>query len=464
MSANTPRMSPRSPVRAGVLSGIRVLDFTWKTVGPWAPRLLTHYGAEVIHVERAGGWDDHRYNATPSIVSDEPRAAELPGMKKVYSDPQFNTVREESAVAAKVPGERKLYPAPYFNTLHNGKLAISLNTKDPEGLKIVERLIGVCDALVENFSAEVLPSWGLTWERIHRINPRLVYMSASGFGHTGEWKGYRSFGPTAQAQSGLSLASGLPGKPPAGWGFSYLDVMGGWMGGVALMQGLLQAKKSGEGSYIDYSVTEGAMSMVGTYLLDYQVNGRRTRRPDFPPGNRAIFPSLAPHNTYRCAGSDRNGQAWWVFIACETQTQFEALCHLMGRPGMALDPKYATNEARVANQDELDAIVGRWTRARRRYDIMRKCQAAGIIAAVVQSAEDRVEYDPQLQHRGMHPIIDHPEIGEVPYEGYPVKLSRTPAFVHGRAPTLAEHNQYVYGELLGMSDAEIASLRERGVI
>jgi crotonobetainyl-CoA:carnitine CoA-transferase CaiB-like acyl-CoA transferase len=136
----------------------------------------------------------------------------------------------------------------------------------------------------------------------------------------------------------------------------------------------------------------------------------------------------------------------------------------MGEPGLVLDSRFTSNEARVAHQDELDSIIGRWTRARRRYDIMQKCQAAGIIAAVVQSAEDRVEYDPQLHHRGMHPIIDHPEIGPVPYEGYPVKMSRTPAFVHGRAPTLAEHNEYVYGDLLGMSKAEIASLHERKVI
>jgi crotonobetainyl-CoA:carnitine CoA-transferase CaiB-like acyl-CoA transferase len=457
-------MKAKPSARTGVLGGVRVLDFTWKTVGPWAPRLLTHFGAEVIHVERAGGWDDHRYNATPHILTDEPRAADLPGTKKVYADPQFNTHRDESA-AAQASGRPKLYAAPYFNTLHNGKLAISLNTRSPEGLKIVERLIGMCDALVENFSAEVLPSWGLTWERIHALNPRLVYMSTSGFGHTGDWKGYRSFGPTAAAQSGLSLASGLPGKPPAGWGFSYLDVMGGWMGGLALVQGLLQAKRTGKGCYIDYSVTEGAMTMLGTYMLDYQVNGRRTRRPDFPPGNRSVFPPLAPHNTYRCAGKDRVGQDWWVFIACETQAQFEALCELMERPGLALDPRFATNEARVANQDELDAIVGRWTRARRRYDIMRRCQAAGIVAAVVQSAEDRVEYDPQLQHREMFPIIDHPEVGgEFPYEGYPARMSRTRADTRGRAPALAEHNRYVYGELLGMSEAEIAALRERGVI
>jgi benzylsuccinate CoA-transferase BbsF subunit len=423
----------------GVLSGIRVLDFTWKTVGPWAPRLLTHYGAEVIHVERAGGFDDHRFAVHRSLTVDDEKPNYEQGGKKLYTDP-------------------------YFNTLHHGKLAISLNTRKPEGIKIVEKLIAECDAIVENFSAEVFPNWGLTWERIREINPKIVYMSSSGFGHTGEWKGFRSFGPTAAAQSGLTLASGLPGQPPAGWGYSYLDVMGGWMGGLGLMQALMQAKKTGKGMYLDYSVTEGAMTMVGTYLLDYQVNGRGTRRPDFPPGNRAVFPSVAPHNTYRCSGNDRVGQHWWVFIACETQAQFESLCALMGQPQLVLDPKFATNEARVKNQDELDAIVGGWTRARRRYDIMRQCQNAGIIAAVVQSAEDRVEYDPQLQHRGVFPIVQHPELGEVPYEGYPPKLSRTPAYVQGRAPTLAEHNDYVYGDLLGMSAAEIVGLRERGII
>jgi len=175
----------------GVLSGIRVLDFTWKTVGPWAPRLLTHYGAEVIHVERAGGWDDHRFAAHRSLTTDAPEPNHVQGEKQLYTDP-------------------------YFNTLHHGKLAISLNTRHPEGITIVERLIPKCDAIVENFSADVFPNWGLTWERIYHLNPSIIYMSASGFGHTGEWKGYRSFGPTAAAQSGLSLASGLPGQPPAG--------------------------------------------------------------------------------------------------------------------------------------------------------------------------------------------------------------------------------------------------------
>jgi len=206
------------------------------------------------------------------------------------------------------------------------------------------------------------------------------------------------------------------------------------------------------------------MSLLGQYMLDFQVNGRKTRRPDFPPGNRSVFPAIAPHNTYRCSGKDRAGQDWWVFIACETQQQFESLCYLMEKPELLIDPLFATNDARFANQDELDQIIGTWTRPRRRYEIMQMCQKAGVIAAVVQSAEDRVEYDPQLQHRELFQVIEHPEIGTFQYESYPVKMSRTPIFLKGRAPLLREHNRYVYSELLGLSDEKIAALEEEQVI
>ncbi len=258
-----------------VLSGIRVLDFTWKTVGPWAPRLLTHYGAEVIHVERAGGYDDHRYAAHRSISTDNETPNHVQGSKKLYTDP-------------------------YFNTLHHGKLAISLNTRNAEGIKIVERLIAKCDAVVENFSAEVFPKWGLTWERIREINPKIVYMSSSGFGHTGEWQGFRSFGPTAAAQSGLTHASGLPGQPPAGWGYSYLDVMGGWMGGLGLMQALMQAKKNRQG-HVSRLLGDRGRDDHGRHLParlsgewpTHATAGFSTGQPrDFPLGRAAQYLSL----------------------------------------------------------------------------------------------------------------------------------------------------------------------------
>ncbi len=438
----------------GPLSGVRVLDFTWKAVGPWAPRLLTHFGAEVIHVERADSWDDHRYTLRRSTIIDGPL--------------NEYTQNDSGRAFFGGPGTQetagKYYAQPYWSTLTSGKLGISLNTRHPEGLELAEKLVAISDAVVENFSAEVLTNWGLGWDRLHEINPKLVYMSTSGFGHSGDWSGYRSYGPTAAAQGGLTLTSGLPGREPAGWGYSHMDIMGGWMGGLALAMGLLQAKKSGKGFYIDYAVSEGTMSLLGQYMLDFQVNGRKTRRPDFPPGNHSVFPAVAPHNTYRCSGRDRAGQDWWVFIACETQPQFESLCYLMEKPDLLLDVRFATNDARFANQDELDRIIGEWTRPRRRYDVMRMCQKAGIVAAVVQSAEDRVEYDPQLQHREVYQVIEHPEVGTFQYESYPVKMSRTPIFLKGRAPLLREHNRYVYGDLLGLSDEKIAQLEEEQVI
>jgi crotonobetainyl-CoA:carnitine CoA-transferase CaiB-like acyl-CoA transferase len=206
--------------------------------------------------------------------------------------------------------------------------------------------------------------------------------------------------------------------------------MGGWMGGLALIQGLLKAKKTGKGFYIDYSVTEGAMSMMGTYMLDYQVNGRRRRRPDFPPGNRSIFPALAPHNTYRCAGKDRNGRLVGLHCVRDAAPVRVALSPSWAARSRSRSEVRDQRRAR-GSQDELDAIVGRWTRARR-YDIMRRCQAAGIIAAWSRARRTASSTSP-AQHREMHPIISDTGIGDVPYEGYPVKMSRTPAFVHGRA-------------------------------
>jgi crotonobetainyl-CoA:carnitine CoA-transferase CaiB-like acyl-CoA transferase len=447
-------MSAAPELPKGPLSGLRVLDFTWKAVGPWAPRLLTHFGAEVIHIERADSWDDHRFTLRRSNVIEGPIAE----WTQAESDGAFfgGPGSEET--------RGKYYAQPYWSTLTSGKLGISLNTRHPEGLELAEKLVAISNAVVENFSAEVMNNWGLGWDRLHEINPRLVYLSTSGFGHSGEWSGYRSYGPTAAAQGGLTLTSGLPGREPAGWGYSHMDIMGGWMGGLALLMGLLQAKQTGRGFYIDYAVSEGTMALLGQYMLDFQVNGRRTRRPDFPPGNRAAFPAVAPHNTYRCSGHDRAGQDWWVFIACETQTQFESLCNVMQQPELLLDSRFATMEGRFANQDALDAVIGIWTRPRRRYDIMRMCQRVGVIAAVVQSAEDRVEYDPQLQHREVYQVTEHPEVGAFQYESYPVKMSRTPIFLKGRAPLMREHNRYVYGELLGLSEERIAMLEAEQVI
>ena len=433
------RASVAPDIRPGFLSGLRVLDCSWHTVGPWATRMLSPYGAEVIHIEAPHQPDGHRYRF---------RRTNGAAMQKEWHE----------------DGTPPYYTAPHFSHLQNGKLAISLNARHPEGKVLFERLIGMSDAFAENFSSDVMESWGLGWERLHEINPRLVYMSTAGFGHTGEWRSFRTYGSIAQASSGLSLTSGLPGRPPAGWGYSHMDVTGGWIGGVGLMMALLQARRTGMGLYVDYAVTEGSMGLLGTYFLDYQVNGRSTLRPDFPPGNHSEWPAIAPHNTYRAAGIDRQGQDWWVFIACETDQQFESLSYVMGKPELVSDARFATMNARVAHQAELDEIISTWTAPRRRYDIMETLQDIGVIAAVVQGVEDRVDYDPQLRHRGMYQVVSHPEIGDFQIERFPPRMSRTPAQNGSRGPMLREHEEYVYGELLGLGSHDITRLRADGVI
>ena len=410
------------------LAGVRIVDFTQWVVGPWAPRLLAHFGAEVIKVERTDEYE---------------------GMRRSSVNPDGTIDPNRSGI---------------FSNVNADKLSITLNTRHPEGLKLAERLIGMSDAVVENFSSGVMESWGLGWDRLQQLNPQLVYVSLSGFGHSGEWKGWRSYGPTAQAISGQTLASGLPGQPSAGWGFSYMDVMGGFLGALALSMGIFKAKQAKKGMYIDYSIAEGAMSLMGPFFLDFQANGRSIRRPDFPPGNRSIFPPLAPHNTYRCSGVDRVGQDYWCFIACETQAQFDALCHLMGRPELLTDRRFATNADRVQNQDALDAEIQPWTQARSRHEVMDLCQKSGIIAAAVQNGEDLIDHDPQLRHRGIFPVVNHPLMGPFKYEGYPVKLSRTPGRIRRHGPLWGEHNDYVFQELLALQEEEVTALRTEGVI
>ena len=422
--------------RKGPLSGVRVLDITWWVVGPLVTRLLADLGAEVIKIERHDQFDGARSDFWPNR---RPRAGK----------PAHPESPNQSGT---------------FSIVNANKKGITLNARHPQGLALLEALIAESDCLVENFSAGVLDRWGLTWERLQEINPRLVYLSASGWGHEGEWKGFRNYGPTAAAFSGLTFASGLPGRESAGWGFAYMDVEGAFLGSFGLLGALYQAKRTGAGARVDYAIIEGAMNLLGPLFLDFDVNGRSTRRPDFPPGNHSLFPRVAPHNTYRCTGQDRLGQDLWCFIACETDADWGALCSIIGREDLVSDPRFATNDLRLANQDELDEIIQGWTEARTRHQVMDLCQRAGIIGAAVQNAEDLLEHDPQLRHREVYPIIDHPELGAYAYAAYPARLSRTPAVPARGGPLYREHNRQVYGEILGLSVNEIERLEAEGVI
>jgi crotonobetainyl-CoA:carnitine CoA-transferase CaiB-like acyl-CoA transferase len=246
---------------------------------------------------------------------------------------------------------------------------------------------------------------------------------------------------------------------PAGWGYSYLDWMGAYSFALAMLSALFHRDRTGEGQWIDASQSEVGLFINGTTLLDWSANGRVWSRI----GNRSPYKPAAPHGAYPCTGDDR-----WIAIACFGDGEWRALAEVARQPGWAADSRFATLEARLANLDALDAAVGAWTQTQDAYALMIALQKAGVPAGACQTAGDRCDNDPQLAELEWLTEVTGTKIGRWPVAEVPVKLSKSPAYVGGRidrgAPCYGEDNDYVYGELLGMSSREIETLAADGVI
>jgi crotonobetainyl-CoA:carnitine CoA-transferase CaiB-like acyl-CoA transferase len=402
------------------LAGVRVVDMTRFLAGAGATRILGNLGAEVIKVE----WPH------------------FPALDLMRVLPPFAN------------GEPGLNRSGFFNQINVDKLSISLNMKTDRGRSIAERLIGVSDVLVENFTPGVMERWGLGWKRLQEIKPSIVYVAISGFGQSGPYSSYRTYGPIAQAYSGMQAMVGLPGLEPTGWGFSILDHMAAYHGAITVMMGLHNRARTGKGLFVDLSQAPLGCTLLGPALLDSTVNGRRYE----VPGNRSTQPGVAPHNAYRCRGGDE-----WVVIEVRTNEEWQALCSAMGNPEWARSPNFTDSAGREANELLLDGLIERWTSTHDRFDVMELLQASGVPAGVVQDARDKLQRDPQLAHYGLYAPLEHPEVGRRTYEGIPLRFARTPARVRQRPPLLGEHTRHVFRDLLGLSDAEFEELSVGGV-
>ena len=411
------------------LAGVRVVDFTWVRAGPWATRWLATLGAEVIKVEWPGNVD-----ATRAYQFDLP-----PGL-----EPNFNT-------------------AGFFSETNANKLSTTLNVRSPKGLELIKRLISMSDIVVENFSSRVMSSWGLSYEELCRLKPDIIYLSISGFGHTGRHRHYTTMGPSAQALSGMTYLSGLPGQPPAGWGWSYLDDSSGMHGAMCALVALHYRNVTGQGQHVDQSQMITGITLNGPAFLDYTVNGRPSRREGYPPGNRTHWPgtplvnnyrgpTTAPHNAYRTRPGGYND---WCVIACFSDDEWSRLVELMGSPQWATAARYSSLAGRIEHQEELDQGIESWTQTLEKYELAERCQAAGVRAMPVQSSEDRVEHDPQLRHRGAFTELDHPVLGSKKLGNAPFKSSETTAANHHHGPLMGEHNREVFEGLLELSHEEL---------
>ena len=417
------------------LAGVRVVDFTWVRAGPWATRWLGALGAEVIKVE----WPDNERGRAGGIATP-------PGFE----------------VGLNTSGN--------FNDTNCNKLSVSLNLRSPKGLELIKRLISMSDVVIENFSARVLGSWGLGYDELLKLKPDIVYVSQAGFGHTGRHRLYTTAGPIAQAFSGLTYLSGLPGHPPAGWGWSYMDDTGGMYMAMATITALYHRNMTGQGQHVDLSQMIAGITLNGPALLDATVNGRPSHREGYPPGSRTHWPgadlvhnyrgrTTAPHNVYRTKGGGYND---WCVIACFSDEEWRRLVDVMGSPGWAVTPKYSSLEGRLQGQEELDRGIQEWALTLEKYELMERCQAAGVRAMPVQSSEDRVEHDPQLRHREMYTELDHPVLGPRKFQNAPFKLSESPVFHYLPGPLIGQHNREVFEGLLELSHEEFVEGYEDG--
>lgn len=385
-----------------ILQNIRILDFSWVLAGPYATRLLADFGAEVIKVQ--------------PLLSSE-------------ADDAFSRG--------------------YYDTWNRNKLGIMLNLNKPEGVALARRLAGKCDAVVENFAPRVMANRGLDYDNLKKIKSDIIMLSMSVMGQTGPQRDYVGYGPTVQAFSGMTYLTSFPGKLPLGPGFSYADHIAGLYASIALLAALEHRRRTGEGQYIDISEVEAMTGLLGGAVLDYTARGKEPE----PAGNNS--PLAAPHNVYPCRGENR-----WCAIAVFTDEEWRGLKRAMGNPSWAEDARFATLAGRRENREELDELIAAWTQERSAEEVMSRLQENGVAAGIVQDAADLAR-DPQLKARGF--FVNKPEIGKF-VDATPIRLSQSPAEYKRAAPSQGQDNDYVYGKLLGMSEKEIADLREKGVI
>ena len=410
---------------AEALSSFRICDFTGQLAGAGATKWLKSFGAEVIRIEdpvREGRWDILR--GAPPFV-DERRGINLGGA---------------------------------FNSHNAGKYGITLNLRTATAKRILEQLVEVSDVVSENFAKGVMERWGFGYERLKAIKPDIVYVSNCGFGHTGPYSDFKTWGPIVQAVSGLTFTSGLPGREPAGWGYSYMDHTGAYFMAMAILLALIHRQRTGEGQWVDLACTESALALHGPSLLDWTVNGRPTRREGQPHANRSEWPPMAPHGIYPCRGDDD-----WVAIACRDQTDWGRFGEVVGEAWCA-DARFRRLASRLAAQDDLDEHVGSWTAGRGKFHVEELLREACVPVSAVMKPEERIDLDASTADFGLWPTVKHAEMGAVRVDGQPVHFSETDWRITRGGPCLGEHNEEVMTRLLGFGAEDVARLEEEGVL
>ena len=410
------------------LHGIRVLDFTVVWAGPWASMLLGDLGAEVIRVESINRADQVSRGAprpSPTIL-EQARGA-------YYVD--------------RTPGERPWNRYGYFNFPGRSKCSITLDLTRPDGLEAVLRLAAVSDVLLDNNRTSTLARFGITYEAMRAVRPDIVYLAMPAFGTTGPYARYRGFGANTEAIVGHTWLRGYPDADPSmTYVIFHADAAAGVSAAFALIAALHYRRRTGVGQFIDMSQAENMVHHLTPAFMDYSMN----RRSQESIGNRHV--SIAPQGVYRCLGEDD-----WVAISVRSNAEWHSLCRAIGQPSLASDPRFGTTSNRIRNHDELDRILSAWAQDKDKYAVMETLQAAGVPSGPVIAYQD-AHYDPHLHARGFFELVSEPEAGIHLHPGRGFRFSETPLHVRSPAPTLGQHNDYLYRDLMGYSDGDYQRL------
>lgn len=394
------------------LSGVRVLDVATFLAGPFCGTILGDFGADVIKIEQPKAGDPMR---------------------------RFGTISESG-------------DALIWLTEGRNKKSITLDLRSPEGADVLKKLVANSDVLIENFRTGTLERWGVGWETLREVNPKLVMLRITGFGQTGPKAHDPGFARIAHAFSGLSYLAGQPDGPPLMPGSTTLgDYLSGTYGALGVLMALRVVESTGEGQYIDIGLYEPVFRFLDEMASVYAYNGFVRERMGADTVN------VVPHSHY----PTKDGK--WVAIACTNDRMFARLAEVMGQPELAEANHYGQVEARLENRAAVNTIVTEWTSSLDQADVLARCGQGEVPSGPIHNVADIFE-DPQYAARENLIKFAHERIGELTMPGIVPKLSGTPGRVASLGPSLGEHNNDVLRDIAGLSEAEVDALRERGVI
>ncbi len=394
----------------GALAGLRVIEIGQLLAGPFCGQLLGDMGAEVIKLEPPGVGDPMR---------------------------QWGQVRPNGVSA-------------WFAVVGRNKRCATLDLRQPEGQALFRRIATGADIVVENFRPGTLEKWGLGWQVLNALNPRLILVRVSGYGQDGPYADKPGYAAVGEAFSGMRYLMGESDRPPSRAGISIGDTLAATYAALGALAAVHARARTGRGQIVDSALYEACLAMLENVVPDYQLGGLIRERTG------SFLPKIAPSNIYPV-------QDGMMIVAANQDTVFARLCQAMGQPSLSTDPRFASHAARGDRQAELDALVAAWTATHNKASLQAACDAAGVPCGPINTAKDLLD-DPHVAARRAIITVDHPIIGPIAMQAPTPRLSETPSAVRWPARALGQDNGYVFGEILGLAAAEIDRLQAAKIL